>query len=53
MKAWKINARGVGISTVYLLLGLGLKFAVINPTMNQTLADQKLPTIESFITPEA
>jgi len=52
-KAWKINARGVWLSTAYVLFGLVLKFAWINPVMNQALAEQELPIIQSFTTPEA
>lgn len=53
VKAWKVNARGVWLSTAYLVLGLVLKFAVINPIMNHALAQEQLPIIKSFTTPEA
>jgi hypothetical protein len=35
------------------VLGLVLKFAVINPIMNHALTQEQLPIIKSFTTPEA
>lgn len=53
IRAWKVSTWGLGISTAYLIFGLVLKFAVINPVMNQALAQQDLPIVQSFTTPEA
>lgn len=52
VKAWKINARWVWLSTIYLIIGLVLKFTIINPIMNQAIAEKELPIIQSFTTPE-
>jgi len=53
LKAWKINARGVWLSTAYLLLGIVIKFAVINPVFTQAQATQDVIATRSFTTPEA
>ena len=52
-KAWKVNARGVWLSTAYLLLGIIIKFAVINPIFTQAQATQDIVATKSFTTPEA
>ena len=53
VRAWKINARGLWLSTAYLLFGIILKLWVINPVMNQEIAKQELAITQSFTTPEA
>lgn len=41
------------MSTAYLLLGIGIKFAIINPTFTQAQATQDIVAAKSFTTPEA
>ena len=53
LRAWKVNMWGVVISTLYLALGIGLKFAVINPAFAEAEATQNIIAERSFTTPEA
>jgi len=41
------------LSTAYLLLGIIIKFAVINPIFTQAQATQDIVATKSFTTPEA
>jgi len=41
------------LSTAYLLLGIVIKFAVINPIFTQAQATQDIVAMRSFNTPEA
>ncbi len=53
LRAWKVNMWWVVISTSYLLLGIIIKFAFINPAFVEAEVAQNIVVEKSFTTPEA